>query len=229
MNFRKICAAIVLLAAGPAMAGQPVETKLTCPVGGEAFTVTGTLSCSNLGRTMSFRPVTTCDFRTRLPVCPGNGLPMYSPFSDAQVTDLTAWLESEEFAAAKALPKWQRAYVVAEHLGQAGTNIGFGLMLQALWFEEAEFLASDSAMDTLLEEAKGEVERVPEMDGAFVHAIMAYGLARAGRMEDAEEQAAAAEVAGDGNADLEAYLVALRACFADMSAEACQPDAAYQP
>ncbi|MEM9342480.1 MAG: hypothetical protein AAGA87_05500, partial [Pseudomonadota bacterium] len=60
-----LCTAIFLSSA--AGAGTPFEDTMTCPVGGEEFTIVSTASCSTMGRTMSFRPVTSCDFVTRLP------------------------------------------------------------------------------------------------------------------------------------------------------------------
>ncbi|MEM9851607.1 MAG: hypothetical protein AAF761_06380, partial [Pseudomonadota bacterium] len=105
-----------LLMATPAIGGSPVEETIVCPVGGESFTITGTLSCSTRGRTLSLKPITTCDFVDRLPVCPGNGLPLYDRFTDDELARLGTYLSGEEFAAIAPLPPWQRAYALNQYL-----------------------------------------------------------------------------------------------------------------
>lgn len=86
----------MVFSAGTAFAGMPVETPFTCPVGGEEFVITDTMSCSEMGRTMLLRPVTSCDFVTRLPVCPGNGFPAYRDATEEELARLDTLVASED-------------------------------------------------------------------------------------------------------------------------------------
>lgn len=210
-------------------AGTPVTDTMVCPVGGESFENTGTLSCSTQGRTMSFRPVTSCDFVTRLPVCPSNGLPVYQNFSDEQVADLDSFLETPEFERLKLLPPWQRAYGVSEHLGETGTAISFNLLLNAMWYETDSFLANDGALDSLLTETDSELERSPEESKPFLDAIIGYTLLVSGRVDEAEMRLDRASQASIESEYLLQYIATIRECQSDMQRDGCRPDDMFNP
>ncbi|WP_269583746.1 hypothetical protein [Roseibium sp. Sym1] len=220
----------------PAMAGIPVEAERTCPVGGETFTIVETLSCTTFGRTMSFRSLSSCDFVTRLPVCPGNGLPLYKEFSPDEVTRLETLLATSAFADLGDLEPWQRAYRIAGELGDTGSKQGFLLLLQALWYESDSFLKNATALEAFVREAEGELERVEKREKPFVAAIVSYTLAAAGQPDRAEDwfgrATALTEALASENGDvtyLRAYLEKVSACRADMSAESCSPNAPFRP
>jgi hypothetical protein len=222
---RAIFAAFALqfLSASFGWAGEPISTKVKCPVGGQRFKITQTLSCTTMGRTMSLSPVTSCDFITRLPVCPKNGLPMYQDFSDAQIAELKVFLKTPEYAALMPLSPWQRAYGVAVHLGQSGSSTAFGILVQAFWYEPDEFLASETALDQLLLEAKAELPRNAPEDRIFREAIIAYALTAAGRIKEANALLSRVEKAGDTPDDLRQYAATVRSCQKDVKREGCRP------
>ncbi|WP_299938380.1 hypothetical protein [uncultured Pelagimonas sp.] len=203
--------------------GTPIDETIVCPVGGEQLTITGTLSCSTQGRAMSFRPFTSCDFVTRLPICPTNGLPVYREFSDEQVSDLEVFLETPDFAHLKQLPPWQRAYGVAEHLGQSGTTTAFGLLLNSMWYETEDFLGNDDILERFLAEADGELERASDTDKPFLEAIVGYVLMASDRAEEAEIRLNRASEAADAPDFLIQYISAIRACRPNMEEEGCRP------
>ncbi len=209
-------------------AGMPVEATMKCPVGGEEFTITKTPSCTTMGRTMSFRPRTTCDFITRLPVCPSNGLPVYQEFSEEQVIDLTRFMESEAYASLKQLPPWYRAYRIAEHLGETKTRATFGLLLEAFWYQPEEFLDSETAMDHLLAEAGFELERLQEPSRPFLHAFLGYAMASAERFAESSDHLAQAKATPGIPEELRAYIARVESCHEDMSAPECQPSAPFK-
>jgi hypothetical protein len=211
--------------AGVAWGGTPIKVNKICPVGGEEFTVTGTASCTTMGRTMSFRPYTSCDFITRLPVCPSNGLPMYQEFTQDQIVKLTSLIATPDYAALRELPPWQRAYGIANYLGQAGSSAAFGILLSAMWFETVPFFESKSTLDQFLAEAELELERAPEANKPIFNAILAYALASAGRIKESDERLDQARQAPDISEYLQAYISAIEVCQEDMSLPACQPDA----
>lgn len=219
----------LLLLPSVAPAGSPTEDEVVCPVGGESFTVTGTLSCSTMGRTMSFRTVTSCDWVTKLPVCPSNGLPIYKEFSTDQIADLETFLLTPEFESLRELPPWQRAYGVANHLGELGTEVSFGIMLSAMWFETEAFFESELAINKFLDEASQEVSRAPVEEAPFIEAISAYALSVAGRHGEAEEKLQVAESAAGAPTFLLDYIAAIRSCQSDMQRDGCKPNDSFNP
>lgn len=224
----RICILFFVLGSS-AWAGMPVDETVTCPVGGEKFTVTGTASCTTMGRTMSFRPETSCDFVTKLPVCPSNGLPIFDDFNEDQVAALTSFLKTSDYEKVKKLPPWQRAYAVAAHLGQSGTDTAFWLLQKSMWYEAPSFFGSRTALDQLLQEVELELQRAPEDARPYMNSILAYALAYAGRIEESNERLKLAEQAPDVPEYLRKYISTIRACQANMTSEHCQPDARFNP
>ena len=220
---------LFLVLGNSAWAGIPIDETVVCPVGGEKFTVTRTASCTTFGRTMSFRPYTSCEFITRLPVCPSNGLPMYQEFTADQVTELTTFVEAPSYATLKDLSPWQRAYGLSVHLGQSGTETAFWLLMNAMWYEADVFFESDVALNQLLQEAEFELERTPEENRPFLNAILAYALTHAGRIDEANEKLESARKAPDTPDYLQKYISAVEVCQSDAEAEVCQPNAGFKP
>ena len=212
------------LTPAPGLAGIAYLETMSCPIGGEEFTLTRTASCTRMGRTMSYRPITSCDFVTRLPVCPGNDLPVYREFRQDEFEPLEALLGSPDYDAMRDLPPWQRAYAIAQHLGEADTGTAFNLLLNALWFETAPLVESQTAMDQFVQEAEAEAARLDDADRPCLHAIAGYALSLAGRVEEANAWLNKAEAAEGTPDSLKAYLATIRACQGDMGAEGCRPD-----
>jgi len=210
-------------------AGTPVDETVVCPVGGERFTITGTLSCSTQGRTMSFKPLTSCDFVTRLPVCPSNGLPMYQEFSEEQLSNVEEFLETSDFAQLKLLPPRQRAYGVSKHLGQSGTAASFGLLIRSMWYETEAFIGNEVVLDPFLVESEGELERASIEDKPFLEAIVGYALMASGRADEAKiwlDRASETEAAPEY---LFQYISAIRACRYNMQSDGCRPHDRFDP
>lgn len=230
MLLRKLCLCLLFLIPGtPAWAGVPVERTMICPVGGKTFTITGTASCTTFGRTMSFRPVTSCEFVTRLPVCPSSGLPVYQEFTEVHVSKLTSFVETADYAALKNRPPWQRAYGLSVHLGQSGTATAFSLLLNAMWYETDSFFAEEAVLNDMLREAEFEMERASVDSRPFLNAILAYALAYAGRTDESVERLTRAKQAKNAPDHLKEYISAVEACQADVEAPNCRPDAAIAP
>ncbi len=226
---KPFAALIAMLLAGAVHAGSPVDATLTCPVGGESFSVVETTSCSLQGRTMSFRPLTTCDFITQLPVCPSNGLPLFQEFSDEQVAQLTEFVGSAEFAPLLELPAWQRAYQVAVKMGLSGTPGAFGLLMNAVWFE-GESLAGNTEMTArFMDEFEIEVARAEPIEGAFLRAIVAYFLQTTGQPDQAEALLTQAKAVPGIPETLTQYIAAIENCRTQMDQFACQPNTPFTP
>ena len=209
----------------PAVAGIPQPAERTCPIGGEVFEITQTASCSTMGRTMSFRPVTSCDFVTRIPICPSNGLPLYKTFSEQDLSKLKGLIASDSYTEIRALPAHQRAYAIQEFLGATNTPDSFSLMLGAFWYETKSFVQSAKALDNLLFEAERELEQVDVQTRPYIQAILAYALGHSGRIDAAKAKLAQLRQDPATPEALGLYLDAVETCLEDFNQKACHPDA----
>lgn len=154
---------------------------------------------------------------------------MYEEFTEDQVVELTAFLETPDYAALKGLPPWQRAYGLTARLGQSGTEMAFWLLLNSMWYEAGSFFESRTALDRLLHEAEIELERAPEESRPFLNAILAYALVHAGRIEESDERLTLARQAQEAPKHLQQYISAIEACQANRQSPDCRPDAPFNP
>ncbi|MEO0653620.1 MAG: hypothetical protein AAFY77_01995 [Pseudomonadota bacterium] len=230
MYFKTIslCAAALAFAV-PAQAGMPVDQTITCPVGGEEFTVTVTPSCSEMGRSMSFAPITSCDFITRLPICPGNGLPLYREFSQDEIAHLEGFVSTPDYQRLRQLRPWQRAHGLAQHLGEAGTETSFWLLLRGLWYDPEAFFDGPETLQKFLDEADQERARAGAENVPFLVAIVGYALSAAGRLDDANVRLDQAMRAADVPDFLQDYVEAIRTCQPDMTRDGCRPGDRFEP
>jgi hypothetical protein len=215
-----------LVLAGAAAAGTPVDVQMTCPVGGETFTVTETASCSTYGRSMALRQMSSCDFVTRLPVCPGNGLPLYRTFEGDDIARLDAVVTGPDWPGLRSLSDWQRAYALADRLGERG-EAGFGLQLGALWYESDRFLADPVAMSLFDLAADAAIEGADPGSVPYLKALKAYVRVASGRRDEATSMLAELRRLATGNADMSRYLDRLAACNVDWVPDSCGPGAPF--
>lgn len=210
-------------------AGSPTSETIECPVGGEAFEITGTASCSSNGRYMSMRTQSSCDFVTKIPICPTNGLPVYRDFSDEELEDLAAFIKTPEFAAMRDKSPHQVAYGVAHHLGESLSTTGFSLTLGAWWFEGAAFLANPRIQDSFLREAEAELDRANAADAPIIAGLTAFAMAHAERDDFARKWLSEAKKRQGVNQYANAYIDAVSACLSDVTAEGCSPYDRFEP
>jgi hypothetical protein len=71
---------------------------------------------------MALQTVSSCDFVTKLPVCPSNGPPMYRDFTAEDLPQIEAIMATPTWATLRKGSDWQRAYALADHLGETGAN-----------------------------------------------------------------------------------------------------------
>ncbi|MBO9709612.1 MAG: hypothetical protein J7521_15515 [Caulobacter sp.] len=124
--------ALALGAAGGAFAGTPYPVKMTCPVGGEKFTFTATMSYSTWGTRPDGKPYGSWEFPAPIPECPGNRLVMFTEFSKAQVKALEPILVSSEYKALADDTSYYRALWLARALKMPDIPED-SILLQASW------------------------------------------------------------------------------------------------
>ena len=130
------CAALALVIAAmaaPANAGFPVETEVTCPVGGETFTYVTTGSYSTFGQRPDGKPFGSWTFPLALPECPSNALVVYREFKPDEIVLLTALVQSPEYQALKDETPYFRASWLAARMDRADPLTSTFLLLSATW------------------------------------------------------------------------------------------------
>lgn len=215
-----------LLLAAPAWAGMPISKDVTCPIGGETFSIITTPSCSVFGRTLMLKPRTSCEFVTVLPICPSNGLPLFTEFTEPQLKTLRALMETERYAEITKLPPWPRAYALAAELDLAATDTPFRILLQQLWEDPAVFLATESNVDMFLADGRSEIDRLEVGQRAVLQALLALVAGHAGRPTDASDLIAAAQ-ADEPASGPARYVDAIAKCLADVAVAECALDATF--
>lgn len=229
MILKPTLALILLLLPGLALAGTPVEEERICPVGGESFTVTGTLSCSTMGASMSMRQLTSCDFVTLLPVCPSNGLPLYRDFAAPEIAVLEPYLQGPDWGAIADRSPYLRAHAIERLLSGEDSETAYWLLQGGLWHDRAAMLATPGTMDLFLAEAERQKGRVTAEDRPYFLGAVAYQLAADGRDQAARDWLAEARAASDGSDFLTGYFDALAACIGDMGRAGCGSDDPFDP
>lgn len=120
------------LLGGAAVAGTPFPVKMKCPVGGERFVYTDTMSYSTWGQRPDGKPYGSWEFPKPLPECPGNRLVMFADFSKEQIKALEPLLASAEYKALADDTSYYRALWLARALNLPDLPASW-LMLQASW------------------------------------------------------------------------------------------------
>lgn len=216
-----IASLLVAALAGNAPAGMPVEREMTCPIDGETFTVTGTASCSMLGSRMTLRRITSCDWVTRLPVCPASGLPLYRRFGAEETGRLRAVVETEAYRALGNASPWLRAAHVARALPDPDPAMPFWLLVQGLGVDRGPGIADAAYRAEILARAPDAIPAFPpEMQGVLT-ALTAFVASHDGQAGRAREILDGLEP--EPGTFLERYAGAIRTCL-DAGGEACDPD-----
>ena len=215
--------ALVALAPMASQAGIPTTSKLICPIGGERFEITESLSCSQSGeRTMSMAPVSTCDFVTRLPQCPQNFLPMYKEFTEADLGLLGDYMVTESYDSNVDRSRYYLAYNIERYIGELGTSDPFLLLLHGLWYDPENTFSDEIYMSDFFFEAQSELRRAVEADLPYLKSMLAFAYAKVGEIKEARVQMSEA-IALEQNGFLTVYHRGIEACIAKPSSEFCSP------
>ncbi|HEX4848364.1 MAG TPA: hypothetical protein VFV30_09485 [Novosphingobium sp.] len=221
--------------ASAGIAGIPTSDKLTCPVGGKSFSVTGTASCSTFGATQDFflKVETSCDFVTRLPQCPDNGLPLYKEFTKDEISLLKDYVATPEYTALAGRSRFAIAKKVDDFLVSKGSKSAFGFwyVLGGLQYDREATLSDPEYMGWLQEKGAEALTTAKGVDAAVIRLVMAYGRYLSGDFEGAS--AGLAAVRADAEVKdhwlVAAYAARLEPCIAARDVKLCPPDMRIKP
>ena len=218
---RKLFMAVVLSVGliGPAQAGIPFNRPVTCPIDGREFTVRSTLSCTQFGYRMSLGPISSCDWITRLPICPGSGFPVYRDFTPGEAEAARILVDTPGYAAARARSPWYLAWFVETRLG-GDPVVGLRLLISGLGFDRAAFDSPDYRAH-ILKVSTPLLPRLEVQERGMIRALGAFLLIHQGDTEAASAVIRTLRHEPDPPAQ---YLDAIEACIADRNARTCDPD-----
>ncbi|WP_132859364.1 hypothetical protein [Shimia isoporae] len=164
-----------------------------------------------------------------MPACPTNGLPIYREFSTEEISHLENHLETEDWKRDRKLPPLQRAFALAEHMGDTTAPFGFFMLLNAMWYEPTSFLKNDEQKDAFFAAAAVEIEENRDGNGPFFQAILAYTLALDAQTGRATSELTKAREKTEANPNLpdflRQYISSIEACLPDINVADCAPDA----
>ena len=128
--------ALLLQAAQPAPAPPPLHggaQEMTCPVGGERFSVWRATMYSTYGERPDGRPYSYLPFPFPLPECPGNKLIAFDDFSAAETAALAGIIATPAYRRlTDTETTYYRAYWLADKLARPKPQ-ALGLLLSAIW------------------------------------------------------------------------------------------------
>lgn len=132
---RAAVAAIAALSAAPTMAGIPETRSMTCPIGGERFDFTTTMSYTIFGTRADGKPYGSWTFPLALPECPSNGLILYkAEFDSAELDRLRPLIESADYRALRErdeTPYYRMSWLL-DRMGEPQENVTWALV-RATW------------------------------------------------------------------------------------------------
>lgn len=172
------------------VAGIPTTDTLTCPTTGKTFKVAGTASCTTFGGSQDFFLLarTSCDFVTKLPQCPENGLPLYKDFSPAEIALLKEYVGTDEYRLVAGRSRFVIAKKVDDYLTGKGSKSAFGFWyaLAGLQYDRASTQNDPEYITWVKEKAAIELTRAEGADATVIRLVLAYLDYLAGNFEAAE-------------------------------------------
>jgi hypothetical protein len=227
--------AFLLAFATSALAGIPTVNTLTCPVGGKTFTTTGTASCTTFGGSQDFllKVQTSCDFVTRLPRCPDNGLPMYKDFSPKEIALLESYLKSAEYLALAGRSRFLTARKIDEHLVRSGSVpvFDFWYLLGGLQHDRAATLTDPDYLQLLKAAGRVDLAKAESKDAPIIRLVLAYASYVTGDFASAKTDLAGVE-ADDSVKDnkfVQTYARRLAACIKAEDVKLCPANDQVMP
>lgn len=227
VNWKWAGGALLALLATASHAGIPIQEKQTCPVGGQKFETTGTVSCSSFGMTQDFflkRP-SSCDFVTRLPQCPDNKLPLYKPFSKDEVKLLETYLASEDYLAMEGRSRYYIAKKVDDFLVGKGSPrvMDFSYLLGGLQNDRDQTEGDSEYRQWVLDAGTAELGKADPSDAPYIRMLMAYTAYLGGQFEQSILllDAVKGDAAGKESPLVKAYVARVERCVQAKDASLC--------
>jgi hypothetical protein len=172
--------------AAPVLAGTPVTTRMTCPIGGERFDFTTTASYSIFGTRPDGKPFGSWTFPLELPECPGNGLIVYKEnFEPAELTRLGALIETPGYRALRGGDtSYYRLSWLLREMGAPRREVLWAL-IRATWQPANDSALRARYLGELAVLAAAEPDAPADLPGFALRAYEINALRELGRFDEA--------------------------------------------
>ncbi|MDU8926532.1 hypothetical protein RXV86_03955 [Alisedimentitalea sp. MJ-SS2] len=222
-----ITAFLFTLMVQPATAGSPINVDLACPIWDETAPAIESPSCSSTGRgTLSLRSITSCDFITRLPVCPKSGIPLYWGFDGIDPATLEEIVASDAWKALEGKSRYLRAHLLEMRLELLNPVQRFLLMYGGYQYDLDKSWGDEQYLSVLLPIADAAIAASNDDMPIFINLMTALALIHAHRPDDAKAriEAARAHPQFAGYPAPGVVADAMTACLHTPEAETCHPE-----
>jgi hypothetical protein len=209
------------------IAGIPTSETIKCPVGGKSFKTTGTASCTTFGGSQDFllKVQSSCDFVTRLPQCPDNGLPIYKDFSPIEIALLNEYAKSADFAAMAGRSRFHIAKKVDDFLVSKGSSPAFGFwyLLGGLQHDRDATIADAEYLGWFKTVGRADLVKASKEDAPIIRLLVAYAAYRTKDFATAASDLAAVKSDTSVKDDkfVQSYITRLSACIEAKDIELC--------
>ncbi len=220
-------AALLMFLSTASHAGIAVQERKICPVGGQKFETTGTVSCTTYGMSQDFflKGESSCDFVTRLPQCPDNKLPLYKEFTASEVKLLEGYLASEDYLAIEGRSRFYIAKKVDDFLVANGSPrvMDFTYLIGGLQHDRERNEGDSEYRQWVLDAGTADIDTADAGDAPYIHMLMAYTAYLGGEFDTASVQLSAVrgDAAAKGNAFVQAYVSRVTQCVQAKDSSLC--------
>ncbi|WP_159082308.1 hypothetical protein [Paragemmobacter aquarius] len=222
-------AVFVASSSQPARAGEAIVETLSCPIGNETVNYVGTTGCTYFQRSMSLKPITSCDFVDQVPQCPIYKFPMYRQFSEKEVERIQAFSKTDAYLTGAGSSRFYLAYIIENELALENHKLKFELLLNGFWYDSASTYKDDTFFDAAFKEGKRYIETTEPDQQAFIRAVFAFARVTRGEKEVALRQIERVRSSsGYKDSFLPKYLLLLEKCANKPEAPDCQPDYEFE-
>jgi hypothetical protein len=209
----------------PPLHGGPRE--MTCPVGGERFSIWQPTMYSTYGERPDGKPYGYLPFPFPVPECPSNRLIAFDSFSPDEVAKLAGIIDTVEYTRLTTTETtYYRAWWLAERLGRPPQD-SLGLLLSAIWQVTPDAVSEPTAnrdaeqrrryQELFVAEVRRLPAATPAKDRFWLEARAANATRQLGRFGDAEALRKTAEASLSGLSEKkgwDTYLTKLKTVIA---------------
>lgn len=203
----------------PTLAGTSFPQTVKCPVGGEEFIFHATASCTTFGRSMSFKPITSCGNPYDIPRCPINGLPIFKTFSEEETKQLELFLQGNEL---KDKSKWIASYLIAEELGLDERKL-LDFLIFAFWYETEQFFKGKQWLKSLVVQYKKNRTNMGDEEQKVIQIIISYAALLTSDNKTAQTYIHQANLMDINDEYISIYADRVKSCSTNWIEKKCAP------
>lgn len=178
---------------------------------------------------MSLRQRSTCDFVTRLPVCAGNGFPVYRAFTEVEIQQARQMVQEEWYAEAASQSRYYRAYLIEKKLDASGEDALFNLLQNGYFFDPEKTYGDEAYYAAFQQAANDFYISAPDQGRKLALLAMAFATVHSAEPDAAWSMLEGAKLIETPDIPFfDYYLGLVEGCVSSPEAAKCQPSYVVQ-